>query len=73
MPPSFTCVIKVKSRTYVKEAVQKLNSFPSDKRLDKVFVGAPQSALNHVLFRCDHEEKDISNGVRGVYGLKNSG
>ena len=73
MPPSFTCVIKVKSRTYVKEAVQKLNQFPQDKRLDKVFVGAPQSALNHVLFRCEHEERDISGGLRGVYGLKNSG
>lgn len=25
MPPSFTCVVKVKTRTYVKEAIQRLN------------------------------------------------
>jgi hypothetical protein len=25
MPPSFTCVIKVKTRTYVKEAILRLN------------------------------------------------
>ena len=33
MPPSFTCVIKVKSRTYIKEAVQRINKIDSDERL----------------------------------------
>lgn len=69
MPPSFTCVIKVKSRTFVKEAVAQLNSLHRDPRLDKVFTGSPQSALNHVLFRCEHEERDLSGGTRGSYGL----
>lgn len=73
MPPSFTCVLKVKSRTFVKEAVQLLNGIHSDPRLDKVFTGSPQSALNHVLFRCEHEEKDLSNGTRGTFGLKSTG
>lgn len=73
MPPSFTCVIKVKSRSFVKEAVGQLNNLHRDPRLDRVFTGAPQTALNHVLFRCEHEEHDISAGQRGCYGLKSSG
>ena len=31
--------------------------------------GVPTSGINHVLFRCDPEEKDISGGTRGPYGL----
>ena len=73
MPPSFTCVIKVKSRTFVKEAVAQLNGIQRDPRLDKLFTGAPQGALNHVLFRCGHEERDLSNGTRGGYGLQSTG
>lgn len=73
MPPSFTCVIKVKSRTYAKEAVLKLNGIQKDSRLKKFLTNASASAINHILFRCDNEEKDISTGKRGTYGLKNYG
>ena len=73
MPPSFTCVIKVKSRTFVKQAVQKLNLVHRDERLEQAFAGVPQSGLNHILFRCEHEERDVSAGLRGTYGLQKSG
>jgi len=73
MPPSFTAIIKVKSRSFVKQAVAKLNCFTADPRLGSVLADVPQSAINHVLFRCDNEEKDISGGSRGPYGLKNGG
>lgn len=69
MPPSFTCVIKVKSRSFVKEAVHKLNNIKNDSRLKKMFNNTPMAGLNHLLFRCDHEERDISGGKRGAYGL----
>lgn len=29
--------------------------------------------LNHVLYRCENEEKDISNQERGPYGLPDKG
>lgn len=73
MPPSFTCILRVKSRSFVKEAVQKLNQIDKDPRVRKLFLGTPNSGLNHVLFRCDQEERDISNGSRGTYGLKKFG
>jgi glycogen debranching enzyme len=38
-----------------------------------MFQHSPATALNHVLFRCEHEEKDISAGTRGPYGLPSSG
>ena len=60
MPPGFTCVIKVKTRSGVKDAVSKINKMITDKRLDHVFESTPESGINHVLFRCDPEEKDIS-------------
>jgi glycogen debranching enzyme len=34
---------------------------------------APVSAINHLLFRCENEERDISAGKRGPYGLSNYG
>ena len=73
MPPSFTCVIKVKSRSYVKEAVAKLNGIQNDSSLKKCLINVPASAINHIFFRCENEEKDISSGKRGTYGLKNYG
>lgn len=57
----------------MKEAYSKLRGLDNDPRLTKLFVNTPQSALNHVLFRCDNEEKDISAGKRGPYGLNNYG
>lgn len=73
MPPSFTCILKVKSRSFVKEAVQKLNQISKDTRVKKLFSMTPMAGLNHILYRCDEEEKDISNGKRGTYGLKSTG
>jgi len=73
MPPSFTCVIKVKSRSFIKQAVAKINAIDEDPRLETVYDGVPQSGLNHVLFRCEPEEKDISAGARGPYGFDQYG
>ena len=73
MPPSFTCILKVKSRSYVKRAVQKLNNMNLDPRLHSLYQSVPESGLNHVLFRCEPEERDISQGKRGPYGLENYG
>lgn len=33
----------------------------------------PLSAFNHLLFRCEPEEKEISKGTRGPYGLEKYG
>ena len=33
MPPGFTCVIKVKTRSGVKDAVSKINRITTDSRL----------------------------------------
>jgi hypothetical protein len=41
MPPSFTCVIKVKSRSFVKEAIANLNSVENDRRLKTMFDSTP--------------------------------
>ena len=29
--------------------------------------------INHILYRCENEEKDISNQARGPYGLPDKG
>ena len=70
MPPSFTCVLKVKSRSFVKEAVAKLNNLGA---LEDILKNVPTTGLNHVLYRCDSEEKDISQGKRGTYALEKAG
>lgn len=38
-----------------------------------MFKDTPMTGLNHILFRCDTEERDISGGKRGAYGLKKEG
>jgi hypothetical protein len=73
MPPGFTCVIKVKTRSGVKDAISRINRMSVDRRLDSIFDGTPETGINHILFRCEPEEKDISKGTRGPYGLKNYG
>jgi hypothetical protein len=73
MPPSFTCIIKVKTRTYVKEAIQRLNKIDEDPRIPMMFDQTTNSGLNHVLFRCHDEENDISKGARGPYGFQEYG
>ena len=60
MPPGFTCVIKVKTRSGVKDAVSKINRITSDIRIQNILDSTPESGINHILFRCDPEEKDIS-------------
>ena len=44
-----------------------------DVILLNILDSAPETAINHILFRCDPEEKDISKGARGPYGLKEYG
>ena len=69
MPPSFTCCIKVKSRTFIKQSISKINMINEDPRLETIYAKTASSGLNHVLFRCEPEEKDISAGKRGPYGF----
>lgn len=72
MPPSFTCVVKSKRPSFMREAVLSLNellTMPTPELSQLLFSGANLAALNHLLFRCDEEEKDISKGARGTYGL----
>lgn len=73
MPPSFTCVIKTNNNQDQKKAVKFLNGLSvnvSSADLSRdLLSGAPLAALNHLLFRCEPEEKEISGGRRGPYGL----
>ena len=38
-----------------------------------MFDGASLAALNHLLFRCENEEREISGGKRGPYRLDIAG
>ena len=62
MPPSFTCFLKVKSRTFIKDAVKKLAKVSEDPRLSIAINDLTDSGLNHLLYRCENEERDISGG-----------
>jgi len=73
MPPSFTCIVKVKARSFQKQAVASLNNITKSPLLKGMFTNIPNSALNHVLFRCEHEERDVSGGKISPYGLKSTG
>ena len=48
-------------------------STPSKYLAEALFGGIDIGELNHLLFRCDNEEKDISGGKRGPYGLPKQG
>lgn len=72
MPPSFTCIVKTRYPEYMKDAVKSLNHMSNIKTevLSKqLFTDVPLSGINHLLFRGDQEERDISNDKRGPYGL----
>ena len=76
MPPGFTCVIKTRSAQSVKDSIRFLNQLTKHKTSDlsrQLFSEVPLSGLNHLLFRCEQEERDLSNGTRGTYGLTQYG
>jgi len=53
--------------------VRKLNNFLSLSSLQlahSLFKDTILDEFNHLLFRCDKEEKDISGDKRGAYGLE---
>ena len=60
----------------MKDAAHVLNQIGS-KRIDQLalqlFAETPLSGFNHLLFRCEPEEREISNGQRGPYGLQKYG
>jgi glycogen debranching enzyme len=39
----------------------------------RLFGETPFSSFNHLLFRCESEEREISGGKRGPYGLEKYG
>jgi len=76
MPPSFTCVIKTKRQAGQKEAARYMdliNERAASEVAQQLFADLPLSGFNHLLFRCDNEEKEISDGKRGTYGLEKNG
>ena len=57
--------MKTKSNDSIKHGVSALNqmwSTPSKYLAEALFGGIDIGELNHLLFRCDNEEKDISGG-----------
>ena len=76
MPPGFVCLLKTKAPPSVSQAVMNLNRMTEQppKALGKeLFEVTTSSELNHLMFRCESEEKDISKGARGPYGLSSYG
>jgi hypothetical protein len=65
MPPSFTLVVRTRSIASMKYAAEYFNLLQSRLSADlarQLFGNASLSAFNHLLFRCEAEEKEISNG-----------
>ena len=76
MPPGFVCLLKTKAPPGIRQTVMNLNKMteqPPEALGKDLFAGARPSELNHLLFRCEQEEKDISRGKRGPYGLAKYG
>ncbi len=46
-----------------------LNERTASEVAQKIFSEVPLSGFNHLLFRCETEEREISKGARGPYGL----
>lgn len=73
MPASYSVILQVERDQEIKNAIKIIEQAQEDSRMTKLFETIPHAAINHILFRCDNEEKDISQGKRGCYGLMNSG
>ena len=71
MPESFTCVLKLKRNDC--ESAKELENLLTTTDYQTIFQDIPETGLNHLLFRCDAEEFDITKGGRGPYGLHNYG
>lgn len=60
----------------MKNAVEQLNILNERRSADlasHLFGETPLSGFNHLLFRCESEEREISGGQRGPYGLEKYG
>lgn len=57
MPPGFSCLLKTTSKIDSKNAVAELDAAQVPNNL---FAKASWSDFNHLLFKCDNEEMDIS-------------
>ena len=66
MPPGFVCVIKTCQNADGAKAVLELDQliFPED-----LFETTNIADFNHLLFKCDQEELDITKGKRGTYAI----
>jgi hypothetical protein len=63
MPPSFTCLIKTRRQPEMKQAAKYLNELQIQQasELAREALGSvPLAGFNHLLFRCENEERNIS-------------
>jgi len=57
MPPSFSCVIRTRASDEQKKQIKELEVAEIP---DNLFSLTNLPALNHLLFKCESEERDIS-------------
>jgi len=57
MPPSFSCVVRTRANDEQKKQVRELERAQIP---DNLFSLTNLPALNHLLFKCESEERDIS-------------
>ena len=72
MPPSFTCIIKVNLIQEQTLAIQNLDQLLS-KEPTKMIEHLQPHEINYILFSCENEEKDHTQGKRGTYGVPSYG
>jgi glycogen debranching enzyme len=66
MPPGFVCLVRTKQKEDASKAALELEQleFPSD-----LFEETNIADFNHLLYKCEQEELDISGGKRGTYAI----
>jgi hypothetical protein len=69
MPEGMVCVLKVVRSESLSKAIEDFNALLTNTDFPKILQPIPESGLNHLIFRCDAEEYDITKGERGPYGL----
>lgn len=70
LPQAFTCLVKTRCQAHIKRAVRHLDDLWANtsafQLAQQQFIGTGQAGrltlpeINHLLYRCENEEKDIS-------------